>query len=358
MAPPRASTRPSRADMLMSGVPEDYIDALLNEKYMEDLIAATNKQYQKREKKRNREDRLQKVILLFLICQAILGVAVAAYKTLLQPDKVISAFVNMENIDMVLMIDTSNHMVDRLTKQQDVVLKFSEEMLSAMKLEREQTLQKNVERVEEIKRKSSTAISRFLSHFFETNAQDHTGLSGTFAHGLGELQALPDLSKTSLCQAFAESGVCRDANCSFAHGVEELRATKKFYKTSMCKFHMMRQCRMGAYCRHAHDESELQEVPPDFLEEEFSEEQLLPTILLRDCYEFKPRMHNLFTEEGQTATCSERFGMTKSTQYDQYFPLQPWGGVEKISLPPSLPRSADAGLQYYDIPEPWEAISL
>ncbi|CAK9007110.1 unnamed protein product [Durusdinium trenchii] len=178
MAPPRASTRPSRADMLMSGVPEDYIDALLNEKYMEDLIAATNKQYQKREKKRNREDRLQKVILLFLICQAILGVAVAAYKTLLQPDKVISAFVNMENIDMVLMIDTSNHMVDRLTKQQDVVLKFSEEMLSAMKLEREQTLQKNVERVEEIKRKSSTAISRFLSHFFETNAQDHTGLSG------------------------------------------------------------------------------------------------------------------------------------------------------------------------------------
>eukprot|EP00913_Durusdinium_trenchii_P024417 g22920.t1 len=136
--------------MLMSGVPEDYIDALLNEKYMEDLIAATNKQYQKREKKRNREDRLQKVILLFLICQAILGVAVAAYKTLLQPDKVISAFVNMENIDMVLMIDTSNHMVDRLTKQQDVVLKFSEEMLSAMKLEREQTLQKNVERVEEL----------------------------------------------------------------------------------------------------------------------------------------------------------------------------------------------------------------
>eukprot|EP00438_Fugacium_kawagutii_P014383 Skav221723 [mRNA] locus=scaffold542:307341:312312:- [translate_table: standard] len=144
------------------------------------MQAATNRQNLKREKKRNRQDRLQKVILVFLICQAVLGVIVALYKTYLQPDKIISAFVTMENIDMVLMIDTSNHMEERREQQQDVVLRFSEDMLHAMKKQRDQTLQANIERVEAMKRNQSTAFSRFLSHFIRAKEQEAgNGRDGT-----------------------------------------------------------------------------------------------------------------------------------------------------------------------------------
>jgi len=173
--------------MLMSGVPEDYIDALLDERYMEDLIAATNKQNRKREKKRNRQECLQKVILIFLICQAVLGIVVALYKTYLQPDNIISAFVNMENIDMVLMMDTSNHMKAQLTKQHDVVLKFSETLSDAMELEREATLKANVERVEAMKEKQMTWFTKFLNKFVKTESKDNAGISGgrlRFATGI------------------------------------------------------------------------------------------------------------------------------------------------------------------------------
>ncbi|CAL1137394.1 unnamed protein product [Cladocopium goreaui] len=227
MPPPRAS-RPSRADMLMSGVPEDYIDALLDEKYMEDLIAATNKQNLKREKKRNREDRLQKVILVFLICQAVLGVVVALYKTYLQPDKIISAFVTMENIDMVLMMDTSNHMKERRDQQQDVVLRFSEDMHHAMKQQRDQTLRENVERVEAIKRKQTTAFSRFLSHFISTKEQeDNTGLSGgrlRFATGIfnRNSKTLHKFTTNLTIQEKAVNTVTKDQYESFTHMKEAM----------------------------------------------------------------------------------------------------------------------------------------
>lgn len=178
-SPGRMSSRPSRLDMLRRGVPEDYVDALLDESYMQQLIVATGKQHRKRQRQRDRQNRLQNVILTCLICQAVLGVWVALYKTFLQPDTIISAFVTMENIDMVLMMDTSNHMKERRDQQHQVVKSFSQDMHEAMQRQREGTLQQLVERVEELKLNSSTAFSRFLGHIFSTNKpQDHTGLSG------------------------------------------------------------------------------------------------------------------------------------------------------------------------------------
>ncbi|CAJ1433346.1 unnamed protein product [Effrenium voratum] len=378
------ASRPSRAMMLQSGVPEDYVDALLDDNYMAQLIAATAKQHRKREKQRDRQARLQKVILVFLLCQAVLGVVVALYKTFLQPDKVISAFVNMENIDMVLMMDTSNHMKERREQQRNVVLHFSKDMHEAMARQRDDTLEANVQRVEELKHNQTTRFSRFLSFFFNTNKpQDHTGLSGgrlrfatgifnrqgearrliwpleresfavlglgpfelgvwepprTFAHGNSELQQLPDLSKTSLCHVFAELGVCHIENCSFAHSVEELRATNKFFKTSMCKFYVMGQCRMGKYCRHAHDESELRAEPT--LEELFpmQEPGLFPRSLLpslEEAYSLRPRLRQEPNAEGSYQ------GHWPQRYFETEEPSRPWREFEfKLADGQLVPEAA------------------
>ncbi|CAJ1400690.1 unnamed protein product [Effrenium voratum] len=217
------ASRPSRAMMLQSGVPEDYVDALLDDNYMAQLIAATAKQHRKREKQRDRQARLQKVILVFLLCQAVLGVVVALYKTFLQPDKVISAFVNMENIDMVLMMDTSNHMKERREQQRNVVLHFSKDMHEAMARQRDDTLEANVQRVEELKHNQTTRFSRFLSFFFNTNKpQDHTGLSGgrlRFATGIfnRKSQTLHDFTNNLTLQDEALRQVTAEHYESFTH---------------------------------------------------------------------------------------------------------------------------------------------
>jgi len=54
-----------------------------------------------------------------------------------------------------------------------------------------------------------------------------------FAHSQSELQVLPDLAKTSLCQAFLQ-GHCPlpSHQCQFAHGRNELRRTAAFQRKS------------------------------------------------------------------------------------------------------------------------------
>mmetsp|Transcript_45459 Transcript_45459/g.106229 ORF Transcript_45459/g.106229 Transcript_45459/m.106229 type:complete len:1277 (+) Transcript_45459:2-3832(+) len=223
MASARMSSRPSRLDMLRRGVPEDYVDALLDENYMQQLIVATGKQHRKRQQQRDRQDRLQKVILTFLICQALIGVWVALYKTYLQPDKVISAFVSLENIDMVLMMDTSNHMKERRDQQHEVVLHFSQDMSEAMHEQRKQLKQKNIERVQAMKEKDSTAFSRFLSRILVLDKpEDRTGLSGgrlRFATGTFNRQskALHAFTNNLTLQKEALSEVTAEHYESFTH---------------------------------------------------------------------------------------------------------------------------------------------
>lgn len=50
-----------------------------------------------------------------------------------------------------------------------------------------------------------------------------------FAHGLHELNAAPDLTKTSMCTAFMAGHCYKSAQCcKFAHGVQDLRKTPLF----------------------------------------------------------------------------------------------------------------------------------
>eukprot|EP00439_Symbiodinium_sp_Y106_P039587 s287_g4.t2 len=261
--------------MLRRGVPEDYVDALLDESYMQQLIVATGKQNRKRQRQRDRQNRLQNVILTCLICQAVLGVWVALYKTFLQPDTIISAFVTMENIDMVLMMDTSNHMKERRDQQHQVVKSFSKDMHEAMQRQREGTLQQLVDRVEELKLNSSTAFSRFLGNIFSTNKpQDHTGLSGgrlRFSTGIFNRPSLifRDAEARHLLVGMTAKKAS-SVKTSKVPNRDRSRYEDQFVKTKLCSFYDARlsqpafekgKCTRGAQCTFAHGSFELQQLP-------------------------------------------------------------------------------------------------
>merc|ERR1719253_783812 len=55
-----------------------------------------------------------------------------------------------------------------------------------------------------------------------------------FAHSPSEIQDVPNLHKTQLCQNF-ELGKCNDEYCSFAHGEADLR-NSSFSKSKICKW--------------------------------------------------------------------------------------------------------------------------
>jgi len=54
------------------------------------------------------------------------------------------------------------------------------------------------------------------------------GAECKFAHSPEELNAVPDLTKTSLCLAFGRGSCDKGASCKFAHGQKELRITAAF----------------------------------------------------------------------------------------------------------------------------------
>eukprot|EP00929_Paragymnodinium_shiwhaense_P083093 TRINITY_DN44128_c0_g1_i1.p1 TRINITY_DN44128_c0_g1~~TRINITY_DN44128_c0_g1_i1.p1 ORF type:complete len:283 (-),score=80.74 TRINITY_DN44128_c0_g1_i1:589-1437(-) len=64
---------------------------------------------------------------------------------------------------------------------------------------------------------------------FFTQKVCRNGASCSFAHGVEELTAKPDLRKTSICKAW-EKGACphAPADCHFAHGYQQIRVSKGF----------------------------------------------------------------------------------------------------------------------------------
>mmetsp|Transcript_25573 Transcript_25573/g.64941 ORF Transcript_25573/g.64941 Transcript_25573/m.64941 type:complete len:147 (-) Transcript_25573:341-781(-) len=69
-----------------------------------------------------------------------------------------------------------------------------------------------------------TYLCKFISKYSHCNL----GAECKFAHSQGELNAVPDLAKTSLCFGFRRGSCDKGVNCKFAHGLSELRSTPAF----------------------------------------------------------------------------------------------------------------------------------
>merc|ERR1712087_458775 len=76
----QANYRSSRAEAINNGVPEDYVDALLDDEYMCKLLHATDHLNKKRVKKKNNYRRMNQVILICLLVQALFGIGIAILK--------------------------------------------------------------------------------------------------------------------------------------------------------------------------------------------------------------------------------------------------------------------------------------
>jgi len=78
----------------------------------------------------------------------------------------------------------------------------------------------------------------------------HYGGRCFYAHSEAELQAKPDLKKTSLCR---NAGNCSlGSSCSFAHSSKELRESSRRIP---CKWYLQGSCSHGKSCRFSHSTS-------------------------------------------------------------------------------------------------------
>mmetsp|Transcript_2722 Transcript_2722/g.4597 ORF Transcript_2722/g.4597 Transcript_2722/m.4597 type:complete len:249 (-) Transcript_2722:61-807(-) len=106
-----------------------------------------------------------------------------------------------------------------------------------------------------------TRRQQFLRTQFCTFYQQGRCLRGdkcTFAHTIEQVRDMPDLRKTTLCQAWMwRSCPLPKDMCAFAHGRADLRTTEAFWRTSLCKMHMRGKCQQGDNCRYAHGPEEL-----------------------------------------------------------------------------------------------------
>ena len=101
--------------------------------------------------------------------------------------------------------------------------------------------------------------------FYNTSGCYH-GNSCDYAHDQAELQALPDLRKSTLCLNFSQGYVdpftykyllhrrCAVADCRFAHGCDELRLSEAIPEQSCppCSMWSSGRCLPGARCSYAH----------------------------------------------------------------------------------------------------------
>lgn len=100
---------------------------------------------------------------------------------------------------------------------------------------------------------------------FKQEGECAKGNSCTFAHSPSEIQELPDLTKTKLCNAFMRTGQCpRMGECHYAHGHHELKRINTLKKTSLCINFKNGSCQHGDNCRYAHGDAELRPMPKLF----------------------------------------------------------------------------------------------
>mmetsp|Transcript_108163 Transcript_108163/g.306736 ORF Transcript_108163/g.306736 Transcript_108163/m.306736 type:complete len:1320 (+) Transcript_108163:154-4113(+) len=127
---------------MRKSVPQQYQDSMMDDTFMANLALATEKLNQKRDRQFLRYERLNKIILLTLIVQALLGIWIALWKTFLQPTKIFSGVGDLDDVKMVLMADASRHSGEELrgksraVEQQNAITKLSEFLFGHIDLRR------------------------------------------------------------------------------------------------------------------------------------------------------------------------------------------------------------------------------
>lgn len=107
--------------------------------------------------------------------------------------------------------------------------------------------------------------TKLCQYFMKGNCRNRQNCP--FAHGVEDLSKKPDLSKTSWCRRFLDTGLCpgiATGYCTFAHTAEEFRDTMGYSQHTRCRFFDRGMCLVGEKCNFLHekvDTLECTEVP-------------------------------------------------------------------------------------------------
>ena len=107
-------------------------DLLYDVDYMQEVIKRTDEVIaQKRETSRNWK-LVQRWIILFLVVEALFGIFIALYKTVLQSDYVVMVDQFQQPVDLAFLVDSSSIMKNQKGSEENTVKTFATEFKSTL----------------------------------------------------------------------------------------------------------------------------------------------------------------------------------------------------------------------------------
>mmetsp|Transcript_73925 Transcript_73925/g.154065 ORF Transcript_73925/g.154065 Transcript_73925/m.154065 type:complete len:1560 (-) Transcript_73925:95-4774(-) len=147
---------------MAGSLPQEYHDALMDDEYMERMVVAVQKLNNKRRMAFDRFVKMNRVIFIALIIQAIFGVFLALWMTVMQPKYNFETSVDLEDADMVFMLEASEHRGSEKDRkeQANMIKQVSEALFDAMKEERKTQLDKAIEEILNLKESKATWLQK------------------------------------------------------------------------------------------------------------------------------------------------------------------------------------------------------
>lgn len=152
----------SRNAMITNGIPECYTDAILDVGYMETLLKSAEHIGKKRKQQMDRYVRMNQSIVVFLVAQALLGVWLALYGTVLAPRMDFSTLIELEDADLVIMLDGSNHLGETFDEQRNTVKNFTHSLYKEISDARDKEVQDAKDRLFQMKKESRNAFQKWF----------------------------------------------------------------------------------------------------------------------------------------------------------------------------------------------------
>lgn len=150
---------------------EDFHDTLMDDNYMAHMVVHVENDARQRRIMYARYVQLQNYIFLALLIQAVIGVLLALWMTVMQPQFTYATEVSLEDVDMVVMLDGSWHRGDDAARvlTHTSVSNFTNILFDAMESYSNQELLKAAAGIIRLRAEHQTWIQHIFNHYELTN---------------------------------------------------------------------------------------------------------------------------------------------------------------------------------------------
>lgn len=151
----------SQRTIVEAGVPEDYVNAMLDNDYMEQVVTGMHILNTKRKKRSHYFKLMNRVLLWFLIIQALVGLFFFLMKVM-QPDTLMGVKADFQSVDMVIMLSAAGHLRPQRQTQAASVRAFSDRLHRVMAEHVEHGKYEAVENVRRLRGRDQTYMEWLL----------------------------------------------------------------------------------------------------------------------------------------------------------------------------------------------------